>query len=154
MLLLGQQEGHLACKKLSNGVLAWLSVWSEGQTCIQPSWYHCHSLSLASVKSRLVLPFWYWLTRVVPEKGPLNGRVCVKVWQSHNQSNTVMLLMTRADNMCNIYQSYHHKLHNIKHPNQNKRLLLTKLDDTFYTTKWPPAEVVCCPLKLVLIQRT
>jgi len=31
------------------------------------------------VKSRLVLPFWYWLTRVVPEKGPLNGcvRVCV-----------------------------------------------------------------------------
>ena len=23
-------------------------------------------LSLASVKSRLVLPFWYWLTRVVP----------------------------------------------------------------------------------------
>jgi len=29
------------------------------------------------VKSRLVLLFWYWLTRVVPEKGPLNGRVCV-----------------------------------------------------------------------------
>ena len=47
------------------------------QTCIWPSWCHCHSLSLASVKSRLVLPFWYWLTRVVPEKGPLNGCVCV-----------------------------------------------------------------------------
>ena len=28
-------------------------------------------------KSRLVLPFWYWLTQVVPEKGPLNGCVCV-----------------------------------------------------------------------------
>ena len=40
------------------------------------SWCHCHSLSLASVKSRLVLPFWYWLTWVVPEKGPLNGCVC------------------------------------------------------------------------------
>ena len=40
---------------------------------------HCHSLSLASVKSRLVLPFWYQLTRVVPEKGPLNGCVCVCV---------------------------------------------------------------------------
>ena len=38
---------------------------------------HCHSLSPASVKSRLVLPFWYRLTRVVPEKGPLNGCVCV-----------------------------------------------------------------------------
>jgi len=40
-------------------------------------WCHCHSLSLASVKSRLVLPFWYRLTRVVPEKGPLIGCVCV-----------------------------------------------------------------------------
>ena len=27
------------------------------------------------IKSRLVLPFWYRLTRVVPEKGPLNGCV-------------------------------------------------------------------------------
>jgi len=26
MLLVGQQEGHPACKKLSGGVLAWLSV--------------------------------------------------------------------------------------------------------------------------------
>ena len=36
-LLVGQQEGHTACKKLSGGVLAWLSVWSEVQTCIWPS---------------------------------------------------------------------------------------------------------------------
>ena len=68
-LLVGRQEGHPACKKLSSGVLAWLSVWSEVQTCIWSSWCHCHSLSLASQKSRLVLPFWYRLTRVVPEKG-------------------------------------------------------------------------------------
>jgi len=34
-LLVGQQEGHPACKKLSGGgVLAWLSVWSKVQTCI------------------------------------------------------------------------------------------------------------------------
>jgi len=34
-LLVGRQEGHPACKKLlSGGVLAWLSVWSEMQTCI------------------------------------------------------------------------------------------------------------------------
>jgi len=26
-LLVGQQEGHPACKKLSGGVLVWLSVW-------------------------------------------------------------------------------------------------------------------------------
>ena len=36
-LLVGRQEGHPACKKLSGGVQAWLSVWSEVQTCIWPS---------------------------------------------------------------------------------------------------------------------
>ena len=36
-LLVGRQEGHPACKKQSGGVLAWLSVWSEVQTCIWPS---------------------------------------------------------------------------------------------------------------------
>ena len=36
-LLVGQQEGHPACKKLSGGVLAWLSVWGEVQTCIWSS---------------------------------------------------------------------------------------------------------------------
>jgi len=35
-LLVGQQEGHPVCKKLSGGVLAWLSAWSEVQTCIWP----------------------------------------------------------------------------------------------------------------------
>ena len=43
--------------------------------CIWPSWCHCHSLSLASVKSWLVLPFWYWLTRVVLDKELSNGCV-------------------------------------------------------------------------------
>jgi len=37
MLLDGRQEGHLAFKKVSGGVLAWLSVWSEVQTCLWPS---------------------------------------------------------------------------------------------------------------------
>jgi len=32
-LLVGQQEWHPACKKLSGGVLASLSAWSEVQTC-------------------------------------------------------------------------------------------------------------------------
>jgi len=32
-----QQEGHAVCKKLSGGVLAWLSVWIELLTCIWPS---------------------------------------------------------------------------------------------------------------------
>ena len=75
-LLVGWQEGHPACKKLSGWVLAWLSAWSEVQTCIWPSWCHCHSLSRASVKSRLLYPFWYRPTWLVLEKGPLNGCVC------------------------------------------------------------------------------
>jgi len=33
-LLVGQQEGHLACKKLSGGMLAWLCIWGEVQICI------------------------------------------------------------------------------------------------------------------------
>jgi len=74
---LGGRKGHPVYKNISGGVLVWLSVWSEVQTCIRPSWCHCYSLSLASVKSRLVLPFWYRLTRVVPEKGLLNG--CVRI---------------------------------------------------------------------------
>ena len=43
-LLVGRQEGHLACKKLSSEVLAWLSVWSKVQTCIWPADFtatHC-----------------------------------------------------------------------------------------------------------------
>jgi len=31
-LLVVRQEGHPACKKLSGGVMVWLSVWSEVQT--------------------------------------------------------------------------------------------------------------------------
>ena len=71
-LLVGRQEGHPACKKLSSGVLAWLSLWSEVQTYIWPSWCHCHSLSLASVKSRLVLTF------LVPAYPGCPGKEAVK----------------------------------------------------------------------------
>ena len=94
-LLVGQQEGHPVCQKLSGEVLAWLSVWSEVQTCIRPSGCHCHSLSLASVKSRLVLPFWYRLTRVVPDKGTLN--VCVCVYHHHHH--------------CVLVTDRHHRVH-------------------------------------------
>ena len=79
-LLVGRQEGHPACKKQSGGVMAWLSVWSEVQTCIWHSGCNCHSLSIAPVKSRLVLPFWYRLTQVVLEKRPLNGCLPCDIW--------------------------------------------------------------------------
>ena len=77
MLLVGQQEGHSAFKKLSGG--CWYGYLS-GAKCrltygpADATATHC---LFASVKSRLVLPLWYWLTRVVLEKLPLNGCVCV-----------------------------------------------------------------------------
>jgi len=80
-LLVGRQEGHPACKNWAVGFWHGLSAWSEVQTCIWSSWCHCHSLSLVSVKSRLVLPFWYRPTQVIPDKGPLNGCVCVCVFR-------------------------------------------------------------------------
>jgi len=97
---LGGGKGIRPVKKLSGVVLAWLSVWSEVQTCIQTTWCHCHSLSLASVKSRLVLPYWYRLTRVVPEKGPLNVCVCVcvfsKLWTPKSNIITTTDTHTRV----------------------------------------------------------
>jgi len=104
-LFFGRQEGHPACKKPGGGVLAWLFAWSEMQTCIWPSWCQCHSLSLASVKSRLVLPFWYRLTRVVLDKG---------VWVC------VMCFLTRANGElnCHFPEGFHfilNVLHNWSH---------------------------------------
>ena len=74
---LGDRKGLRPVKKWVVGCWhGYLSgLWSEMQTCIWPSWCHGHSLSLAWVKSRLVLPFCYRLTRVVLDKGPLNS-VC------------------------------------------------------------------------------
>jgi len=53
MLLVGWQEGHPACKKLSGGVLAWLSVWSEVQTADSTA---THCLLLQSN------PDWFYLS--------------------------------------------------------------------------------------------
>jgi len=68
-LLVVWQEVHPACKKLSGGVLEWLSLLGEVQICIWPSWCHCHSLSFAPVN-----PDWFYLSGT--EKGPLYCCCC------------------------------------------------------------------------------
>ena len=75
-LLVGRQEGHPACKKLSGG--CWRGYLSGaryrlayGPAVPLPLTVSCFS------KIQIGLPFRYRLTRVVPEKGPLNGCVCV-----------------------------------------------------------------------------
>jgi len=71
-LLVGRQEGHPACKNLSGGMLAWLSgMWCRlamhiAQQMPLPLTISCSSKSRL-VLTFLVLPFWYLLTRVVPD---------------------------------------------------------------------------------------
>jgi len=78
-LLVGWQEGHPACKKLE-----W---WGAGVVICLERGTDLHMFQLKPLlltvscfsKIQIGLPFWYQLTRVVPEKGPLNGCVCVCV---------------------------------------------------------------------------
>jgi len=58
ILLVGCQEEHPTCKKLSDEVLAWSSVWSEVQMiCIWSSWCHCHSIISCFNKMHIGLTF-------------------------------------------------------------------------------------------------
>jgi len=75
-LLVGRQEGHPACKKTD-----W---WDAGVfICLERS-ADLHTAQLmplpltvsCSSKSRLVLPFWYWLTPGSPGQRAVK-RVCV-----------------------------------------------------------------------------
>jgi len=54
-----------------------LSCWLDGRKGISPvkkiEWWDA---AMVISKSRLVLPFRYWLTWVVLDKGPLNGCCC------------------------------------------------------------------------------
>jgi len=74
-LLVGQQEGHPACKKTE-----W---WGAGMVICLERGADLHIAQLMplplTVSCLIGLPFWYRLTRVVPEKGPLNVCVCVCV---------------------------------------------------------------------------
>ena len=75
-LLVGRQEGHPACKKLEQwgaGMVIWLEQDADlhmAQLMPLPLTVACFS------KIQIGLPFWYWLTWVVPEKRAVK-RVCV-----------------------------------------------------------------------------
>jgi len=122
MVLVGQQEGHPACKKLSGGMLVWLCIWVRLQTCIWPCWWClCHSLCLTLVNpdwfTFLVLPLWCRLTRVLPYRIQ-EGRktvvwlcvyVCVCVWPVLEDRLSVMerldfrFLFANFKFKCNIF---------------------------------------------------
>jgi len=69
-LLVGWQEGHPACKKLSGEVLAWLSVWSEVPLMPLPLTVSCFS------KIQIGLTFLVLAHPVCPGKRAVK-RVCV-----------------------------------------------------------------------------
>ena len=77
MLLVGRQEGHPACKKLSGGVLAWLSV-EQGADLhlaqLMPLPLTVCCFSKIQFGSTFLVP----AHLASPGKGPLNG--CVRVW--------------------------------------------------------------------------
>jgi len=56
-MLVGRQEGHLACKKLEWWGTGMVICLERDADLVMAQLMHCLSLSLASVKSRLVLPF-------------------------------------------------------------------------------------------------
>ena len=71
-LLVGRQEGHPAYKKLTGGVLAWLSVWSKvhmAQLMPLPLTVSCFS------KIQIGFTFLVLAHLGSPKKGPLNGCV-------------------------------------------------------------------------------
>jgi len=71
-LLVGRQEEHLVCKKLSDEVLAWLSVWSEVQMiCIWSSWCHCHPIISCFIKIQIGLTFLVLAYTGCPGKEPI-----------------------------------------------------------------------------------
>ena len=76
-LLVGRQEGHPACKKLTGGVLAWLSVWSEVQTLytaqLMPLPLTVSSFSKIQIGYTFLVP----AHPGSPGQGPLNVCVCI-----------------------------------------------------------------------------
>jgi len=59
-LLVGWQEGHPACKKLSGGMLAWLFL-GQGADLHMARLMPLQLTISCSSKSRLVLPCWFYL---------------------------------------------------------------------------------------------
>jgi len=72
-LLVGRQEEHPACKRFSDQVLAWLSLWSEMQMmCIWSSWCHCHPIISCCMKIQIGLTF------LMPAYPGCSGKEAVK----------------------------------------------------------------------------
>jgi len=66
-MFIGHQVEHRTCKKLSDEVLAWLSVWSEVQMI-----FRCHLIISCFIKIQIGLAF------LVPAYPGCRGKEAVK----------------------------------------------------------------------------
>ena len=92
---------------LTGGVLTWLSVWSEVQTLSTAQLMPLPLTVSCFSKIQLVLPFWYWLTWVVPDKGPLNVSSRLSSWNGGH--GNYVLHVTRHYTTAAPWSSYQKK---------------------------------------------
>jgi len=79
-LLVGHHKEYLACKKLSDDMLAWISVWSEVQViCIWSSWCHCHPIICCFIKIQIGLTFLVPAYPRCPGKEAIKWTVCRRI---------------------------------------------------------------------------
>ena len=89
-LLVGRQEGHPACKKLSGGVVICMERGADLHMAqLMPL------LLTVSCFSKIQIG-WYWLTWVVPEKGPLNECNINQYAGSYSWSQGLLLCRTHC----------------------------------------------------------
>jgi len=60
--LVGWQEGHPACKKVSGGMLVWLFCLAQGAELHMAKLMQLPFTISCSSKSRLVLPSWFYIS--------------------------------------------------------------------------------------------
>ena len=86
--------GRKGIRPVKNWVVGCWHGYLSGARC-RLAYVSADATATASVKSRLVLPFWYRLTRLVPEKGPLNGCVFLQFFL-----NSVEDLKLKSSRIC------------------------------------------------------
>jgi len=76
--LVERQEQHPACRKLSDKMLAWLSVWTKVQIiCIWSSWCHCYTIIFCFIKTQIGLTF-----LVLAYPGCNEQVLCTQMWRN------------------------------------------------------------------------